>query len=115
VFLGELYAFGALTAYSVTNLSAIKLRISEPKMKRPFKIPLNFKFRGAEISIISIIGVISCFAVFALVALLHVQGRNFAILWFVFGGLYYVLYRAYRKTNLAKKLNPDIPYQPHRH
>lgn len=114
ILLGELYAFGALTAYSVTNLSAIKLRISEPKMKRPFRIPLNFKFRGADIPIISVIGVISCFAVFALVALLHVQGRNFAIMWFVFGGLYYVLYKAYRKTDLAKKLNPGIPYRPHR-
>jgi hypothetical protein len=76
-------------------------------MARPFRIPLNFRFRGAEISIISVIGVISCFAVFSLVALLHVEGRNFAVLWFAAGGAYYVLYKHYRTTDLAKRLNPE--------
>ncbi|MFA6489531.1 MAG: APC family permease [Candidatus Micrarchaeia archaeon] len=96
VFLGELYAFGALTAYAVANISLIKLRIKEPDLPRPFKVPLNFRWKGAEISVISIIGVISCIAVFALVAILHTEGRNFAFLWFLAGGIYFVWYERYR-------------------
>ena len=35
-------------------------------------------------------------AVFALVALLHDQGRNFALLWFAVGLVYYAFYSRYR-------------------
>jgi APA family basic amino acid/polyamine antiporter len=97
VFLGELYAFGALTAYTVTNFSLIQLRIKEPQLHRPFKVPLNFRWRGAEISVLSIIGVASCIAVFALVALLHTEGRNFAFVWFAAGAAYFFFYRKYRE------------------
>jgi APA family basic amino acid/polyamine antiporter len=99
VFLGELYAFGALTAYSVANLSLIALRITEPDLGRPFKVPLNVRFGKYEISIISIVGVISCFSVFALVALLHTEGRNFALLWFLIGAAHFILYKRYRGLN----------------
>lgn len=96
IFLGELYAFGALTAYSVTNFSLVALRIKEPNLYRPFKVPLNVKIAGREISLLSLIGILSCITVFALVALLHVEGRNFAAAWFIFGGVYFFLYRRYR-------------------
>ena len=113
IFLGELYAFGALTAYSITNLSLIALRISHPELKRPFKIPLNIKYDGKDIPVISIIGALSCFAVFLLVALLHEQGRNFAFVWFLVGGAYFFLYQRYKKAiddqwdNLFEKIVPS--------
>jgi APA family basic amino acid/polyamine antiporter len=90
VFLGELYAFGALTAYSITNLALISLRINNPHLHRPFKIPLNVAISGKEIPLISIIGALSCIIVFSLVALLHEEGRNFAFLWFIFGLGYFL-------------------------
>lgn len=100
ILLGELYAFGALTAYTVTNFSLVKLRITEPNLYRPFKMPLNVRIGDKEISLISIIGIISCLAVFVLVAWLHSDGRNFALAWFIFGGIYFFAYRRYRKTAL---------------
>ncbi len=104
IFLGELYAFGALTAYTVTNFSLVSLRIKEPHLHRPFKMPLNVKWGGKELSVISIVGIASCLAVFVLVALLHTEGRNFALLWFAFGGVYFALYRKYRKGKDAAEL-----------
>ncbi|MFA6328576.1 MAG: APC family permease [Candidatus Micrarchaeia archaeon] len=98
IFLGELYAFGALTAYTMTNFSLLKLRISEPDLPRPFKVPLNIRVGRADISIITIIGAVSCVAIFGLVALLHVEGRNFAALWFAAGFAYFFLYRAYNEN-----------------
>lgn len=97
IFLGELYAFGALTAYTTTNFALVALRIKEPNLNRPFKVPLNIRIGGKEVSLISIVGIVSCLAVFALVATLHVDGRNFALLWFAFGGVYFALYRKYRR------------------
>jgi APA family basic amino acid/polyamine antiporter len=97
VFLGELYAFGALTAYTVTNASLIALRFKEPDLHRPFKMPLNIRVGKGEISLISIVGLVSCIAVFFLVATLHTEGRNFAFVWFAAGILYFVWYGGYRE------------------
>ena len=96
IFLGELYAFGALTAYTVTNFSLLKLRFAEPHLVRPFKVPFNIKVGEAQLPLITVFGAIACLAIFYLVATLHVEGRNFAAVWFVFGICYFFLYRRYR-------------------
>ena len=103
IFLGELYAFGALTAYTVTNLSLITLRIKEPHLHRPFKVPLNVKVQGHEIPLITIAGTVGCLVIFALVALLHTEGRNFAAVWFIFGVCYFFGYRYYRRRKDAQE------------
>ncbi|VVB66402.1 Amino acid permease [Candidatus Gugararchaeum adminiculabundum] len=97
VFLAELYAFGALIAYLIGNASVISLRIREPNLFRPYKVPFNIKIKGYDIPLISIVGVISCSAVFALVALLHEQGRTFAFLWMVCGIIMYFSYKYYKQ------------------
>jgi len=99
-FLGELYAFGALTAYMITNLSLIKLRFSEPKLARPFKMPLNVRWKETEIPVLAVLGVIGCAAMLFLVAWLHEEGRNFALLWFAIGIIHFVAYCGYRKKPL---------------
>ena len=96
VLLGELYAFGALTAYTLTNFSSIQLRIKKPDLIRPFKMPFNVRIGEHEISLISLVGIFSCLTVFILVALLHVEGRNFAFLWFLIGATYFKFYQDYR-------------------
>ncbi|MGV8085913.1 MAG: APC family permease [Candidatus Bilamarchaeum sp.] len=102
-FLGELYAFGALTAYLIANLAVIKLRFDEPTRKRPFKIPINFRLNKIEIPIPAILGSIGCFVMLCLVALLHEEGRNFAALWFIVGIAYYLGYAEYRKRKQPKQ------------
>ena len=102
IFLGELYAFGALTAYTVTNFSLIKLRFTEPHLVRPFKVPLNIKIGVTQVPLITVFGAIACLAIFYLVATLHVEGRNFAAVWFVFGIIYFFAYRKYRKDKDAR-------------
>ncbi len=98
IFLGELYAFGALTAYTVTNFSLLKLRFAEPGLPRPFKVPLNIKVGRGELPLVTVFGAVACLAIFYLVATLHVQGRNFAALWFIAGFAYFFLYRAYNEN-----------------
>lgn len=95
--LGELYAFGALTAYFITNAAVIKLRFSEPELKRPFRVPLNISISKTRIPLISIAGAISCVLVFALVALLHEEGRILAGAWFIIGSAYFLAYQQYKE------------------
>jgi len=96
--LGELYAFGALLAYSIANLSLIALRFKEPELHRPFKLPLNIRLWGREVSAISVLGSLACIAVFALVILLHEEGRVFAGLWFVAGMVAHFAYARYKEV-----------------
>ncbi len=100
-FLGELYAFGALSAYLIANLSVVKLRFSDPQTKRPFKIPLNISFSKYSIPLPGILGSIGCFLMLVLVSVLHEEGRNVAFLWFGLGIIGYFAYGYYRK-NLVK-------------
>ena len=99
-FLGELYAFGALTAYLVSSLSLLKLRFSEPNLPRPYEVPLNIRWNGVKIPVLVVLGVLGCAGMLLLVALLHEAGRNFAFLWFAVGIAHYVAYCHYRKLPL---------------
>ncbi|MCX6770893.1 MAG: APC family permease [Candidatus Micrarchaeota archaeon] len=101
-FLGELYAFGALTAYLIASLSLIKLRFSEPNIKRPFCLPLNIQWKGVKVPLLAFAAVFGCVAMLFLVIWLHEAGRNFAILWFLVGGVHFVLYRRYRNKKDAQ-------------
>ncbi len=57
-FIAKATDFALFIAFIVINGTVIKLRFSYPKIKRPFKIPLNI----GKIPIIPILGVISCIA-----------------------------------------------------
>ncbi|MDD5337428.1 MAG: APC family permease [Candidatus ainarchaeum sp.] len=95
-FLGEPYAFGALTAYLIANLALIKLRFTEPGLVRPFRMPLNIQWKDRQVPLLAIVGVVGCAAMLFLVAWLHESGRNFALAWFAVGILSFFLYSRYR-------------------
>ncbi len=106
--LGELYAFGALTAYFLSNLSLILLRLKEPNLRRPYKSPFNIKLKdGKEIPLIGVFGLIGCAFILFLLLWLHEGGRLFAIGWFVAGSIAYPTYKAYREHTPAPTLAVD--------
>ncbi|MEM3031143.1 MAG: universal stress protein [Candidatus Micrarchaeia archaeon] len=96
--LGELYAFGALLAYLIANVSLVALRIKEPALARPFRLGFNVRVGGADVPLIGVLGSLSCGAVFALVILLHEQGRIFAGLWFLLGIIAHFAYARYKEV-----------------
>jgi APA family basic amino acid/polyamine antiporter len=108
-FLGELYAFGALTAYLIANLSLIKLRFTEPDRPRPFRAPLNFNWNKAKVPLTAVLGVAGCTIMLILVAWLHVEGRNFALAWFAGGIAYFAWYREYRLTKDSEEVINELP------
>jgi APA family basic amino acid/polyamine antiporter len=95
--LADLYAFGAVLAYTLAHASIIALRIKEPKLHRPFKIPWNIHIRGREIPIPAILGGLATSATWFMVVYTHEIGRIVGFAWLGVGLIVYFLYRRFRK------------------
>ena len=74
-------------------MSVIVLRFKEPDLHRPFKAPLNFRFRGVELPLTAIIGGIATFSVWLIVVYTHAIGRTVGFIWLALGLIMYVVYR----------------------
>jgi APA family basic amino acid/polyamine antiporter len=95
--LADLYAFGAVLAYTLAHASIIALRIKEPKLHRPFKIPWNIHIREREIPIPAILGGLATSATWFMVVYTHEIGRIVGFAWLGVGLIVYFLYRRFRK------------------
>lgn len=91
--LADLYAFGAVLAYTLAHASIIALRIKEPNMLRPFKIPLNIRIKGRQIPITAILGGLATFATWFMVVYTHEIGRIVGFCWLGVGLLIFLLYQ----------------------
>ncbi len=100
--LADLYAFGAVMAYTLAHASIVALRIKEPNLPRPFKIPLNIKIKGRDIPITSVLGGLITAITWLIVVYTHHIGRIVGFTWVGLGLLLYLLYRRYK--NKRKKL-----------
>ena len=45
-FLGKIYAFGAMLSFTVAHVAVVALRVSQPDVERPYRIPWNVRWRG---------------------------------------------------------------------
>ena len=99
--LGNMYAFGATLGYTLVFISLIKLRFSDPYSPRPFKIPLNVKWRHGgrvvEVPILGFFGMLGVAFILFEVVLTHPLGRIAGPAWVIGWLLYYVWYRRRRK------------------
>jgi basic amino acid/polyamine antiporter, APA family len=94
-FLASVYAFGALLAITIAQISVIRLRMIEPDLERPFRVPLNVRIGEHDLpvpamfgALISGLGWISVFA-------LHHSAVYVGGGWMVFGLVFYVIYRRF--------------------
>jgi len=97
--LADLYAFGAMLAYTSAHASIIALRIKEPNLPRPFKIPLNIRIRKREIPITAVIGGLGTGITWIIVVYTHHLGRIVGLIWIAIGLLIYILYRRYLRKH----------------
>jgi APA family basic amino acid/polyamine antiporter len=97
--LADLYAFGAVLAYTLAHASIIALRIKEPDLPRPFKIPVNIKVKGKEIPVAAVLGGLVTAATWLIVVYTHPIGRIVGFAWLAVGLLVFYLYRRHRKKS----------------
>ncbi len=91
--LADLYAFGAVLAYTLAHASIIMLRVKEPGLPRPFKIPFNIRIKGKEIPVTAVIGGLATFVTWFMIVYTHVIGRIVGFSWLGIGLVIYAISR----------------------
>src|SRR2546423_4155801 len=62
-FLASMFSFGVLLAFTAAQLAVIRLRVTQPALRRPFRVPLGVGIGGATIPLASVVGAVATAAV----------------------------------------------------
>jgi APA family basic amino acid/polyamine antiporter len=100
-FLGKIYAFGAMLSFSMAHLSLIRLRVSEPEQRRPYRSPGRLRWRGHDLPVLAVIGLAGTALSFLVVSLLDLQVGAAGVAWMALGMGGYVLYRRNQGLDLV--------------
>ena len=99
-FLASLFSFGVLLAFTAAQLAVIRLRMTKPDVRRPFKVPLGITFRGTTIPLPSVIGALLTAIVFVIAMVTHAGARYGGPVWLLVGLGVYVAVRRGRGAGL---------------
>jgi APA family basic amino acid/polyamine antiporter len=104
--LAGIYAFGAMLAITIAQLSILRLRVTEPDRSRPFRIPWNVAWRGARLPVPALFAALLSALAFLSVLVLHDTARWVGGGWMAFGLLFYVVYRKLVEgTSLTRRVS----------
>jgi APA family basic amino acid/polyamine antiporter len=96
-FLASLFSFGVLLAFTAAQLAVIRLRMTQPQLRRPFRVPL-----GKTIPWPSVVGAVSTAAVFVIAMITHAGARYGGPAWLLVGVGVYVAVRRGRGAGLLQ-------------
>jgi APA family basic amino acid/polyamine antiporter len=111
-FLGNLYSFGAMLSFTTAHVAVLALRVKDPDRARPYRAPLNFRWRGAVLSLTPILGAIGTFAAWLSVVALHVEARTVGIGWMALGLIGYAIYRRRQGLDLTTSVRIERGERP---
>ena len=103
-FLASLFSFGVLLAFTAAQLAVIRLRVTQPELRRPFRVPLGIGVRGATIPLPSVVGALATSAVFVAAMATHVGARYGGPGWLLGGIVVYLLVRRSRGEGLLARV-----------
>jgi APA family basic amino acid/polyamine antiporter len=89
----DIYAFGALTTFTIAHLSVIVMRFREPALERDYRIPLSIPVAGAQLPLPAVLGALMSAIGWAILVVYHPGARYVGLGWLVGGVLLYVSYR----------------------
>ena len=101
-FLASLFSFGVLLAFTAAQLAVIRLRMTKPELRRPFRVPLGIRVRGAVIPLPSVVGAVLTAAVFVVAMVTHAGARYGGPVWLLAGLVVYVMVRRERGAGLLE-------------
>jgi APA family basic amino acid/polyamine antiporter len=94
-FLARVYAFGALLAVTIAQISIVRLRVVEPDLERPYRVPWNVRFGSHELPLPALFGALVSGLAWISVFFLHHTAVYIGGGWMLFGLVFYVIYRRY--------------------
>src|SRR5207344_611533 len=102
-FLASLFSFGVLAAFTAAQLAVIKLRYTEPELKRPYRAPFDVRIRGVGVPLPAIVGGLGTFAIFVIAMVTHAGARYGGPMWLAVGLVVYGLVRWKRDAGLLER------------
>jgi APA family basic amino acid/polyamine antiporter len=105
-FLASLFSFGVLLAFTAAQLAVVRLRFSQPELRRPFRVPLGVRVRGAVVPVPSLIGAVATSAIFAAALATHIGARYGGPAWLAAGVVVYLVVRRGRGEGLLEHVEP---------
>ena len=105
-FIADLYNFGAMLAFSLAHLSLLGLRVRQPNLARPFRIPFNITVGRAKLPVSAIVGLLATIGVWIDVVISKPAGRNLGFAWMAVGLMCYLAYR--RKQRISATAHVEI-------
>lgn len=111
--LGDLYAFGAASSYTLVFFAALRLRFTDSQTPRPFRMPWNFlvqsKGRPVQVSVVNLLGILGILSILVMVIFTHPIGRIAGPLWILAGLGMYFIYRKRRGLPFPGSISRDWP------
>jgi len=109
VFLGNLYAFGAMLSFTIAHAAVIRLRIIKPDHERPYSGPGRLRVRGRELPLFAVLGGIGTGVAFLTVTLLYLDVALAGVGWLALGIAVFVIYRRRQGLDLVTTAKVAIP------
>jgi len=109
VFLGNLYAFGAMLSFTIAHAAVIRLRITEPDTPRPYRGPLNVRVRGHDIPGFAVFGGLATALAFVVVTVMHPAVAITGVAWLAVGLAAYVIFRGREGLDLSHTYRVVVP------
>src|SRR5207248_2309956 len=78
------------------QLAVIRLRMTEPELRRPFRVPLGIRWRGSVVPLPSVLGALLTAAIFVAAMVTHAGARYGGPVWLGAGTIGYVMVRRRR-------------------
>ena len=103
-FLASLFSFGVLLAFTAAQLAVVRLRMTKPEVRRPFRVPLGIRFRGVVVPLPSILGALLTAIVFVVAMVTHPGARYGGPVWLLAGLGVYVAVRRGRGAGLLEHI-----------
>jgi basic amino acid/polyamine antiporter, APA family len=108
-FLGYMYAFGAMLSFSIAHASVIRLRITQPDRRRPYRGPGVLRIRGYELPVFALIGLTGTVLAFVVVTILHIGVAIAGTAWLAIGIAFYTVYRHRQGLDLTTTTKVAVP------
>jgi basic amino acid/polyamine antiporter, APA family len=108
--LATMYSFGAMLSFTIAHIALIRLRQRYPDRERPWRAPLNVRFRGFDLPLAAVIGGLGTGAAWIVVMALNTRTLILGSIWMAVGIATFVLYRrrqALPLTETHKILLPE--------
>ncbi|MFH1381944.1 MAG: APC family permease [Chloroflexota bacterium] len=91
--LGALYVFGSLLVFALAHAAILRLRITKPDLRRPFRLGGNIKIGRHALPVTAIMGLLGTIGVWTVVIIIQPYSRTAGFIWLALGFVVYSIYR----------------------